>query len=156
MEVVRGRSLVVVPALTITLAVASCTSGGDGKWGPLAVIDQANASAVNMASGGTGSLVVNDGCVFLRVGESREVTLFWRSGQVAWDAEAENVVFRDAREGELRLADGVTVSIGGSGPYKSTPDFKWLARPAESCPKTGFEVHSVVPAAQPAAARSER
>lgn len=140
----------VLSVLALVFAAAGCTSGEpkDGKWGPLAVLDAPDVRGVNQVLGGTGHLTVDDRCVYLVSDGSHEqpegtkTTLYWRSGQTAWDDGT--IVFEDRQNGTLHISDGQRITAGGRGPYKSVPDLPWLAKPADSCPQPGFEVHSIL------------
>lgn len=116
-------------------------SRGTGDWGPLAVLDDDDKTTVDLAHGGTGTFVIKADCAFLRIGKAIEKTLAWRSGQVAWDADAEEIIFDDPVAGKIRIQDGDHISIGGGG--QLADDNAWLSEPAEACPKQRFYVHSV-------------
>lgn len=90
-------------------------------------------------------LVISDDCVYLRTDDSRKITLFWRYMQAVWvDTGNKNqTVFQDARHGASRLANGDKITVQGRDPFKTLPCPAWLARPDDSCPEIGFEVHSV-------------
>lgn len=152
------RAFGALVGVLLNLTASSADDTGHGTWGPLAVLDEEHVSTVLMALGGTGHLVINDRCVILRLDRSRdqqppvrEKTLVWRSGQVSWDADAGEIVFHDFGHGQLRLADGDRITVGGapgfgySDPGESEPDYHWLAEPAESCPNIGWNVHGVTP-----------
>lgn len=120
---------------------------GVDDWGPLAVLDDEDKTTVDLAHGGTGTLVITADCAFLRLSSAKgkksgiEKTLGWRSGQITWDANAEGIRFDDPVAGKMRIKDGDPISVGGGG--KLADGNTWLSEPAEACPTQRFYVHSI-------------
>jgi hypothetical protein len=124
--------------------------GQAGLWGPLAVTDE-DDRMVLAARGGAGPLRIGQLCVTLLVEEvNREITLVWRDSQASWDPVARQIHFEDAKAGQLRLADGDRIEVGGAGiaepgaADQGAPQPTWLSAPDGSCPAELFAVHSVV------------
>ena len=57
----------------------------------------------------------------------------WPSGLTAWEPDAREVVL-ESFEGDVRVADGDTITVGGSGDIAGD----WVAAPAASCPERRF------------------
>lgn len=109
-------------------------------WGPLAVVEE-SVTAGGGEGLGPGTLHIGDDCITLRVA-GQESTLVWRGAEVAWDSNAREVVFTSSQDGEIRLSDGETILVGGTG--FTNPNPTWLSKPNASCPANLFTVHSVV------------
>lgn len=109
--------LVVVGAGRCATTTSPATRDGHGTdWGPLAVVDEA-VTGGGAAGLGPGTLHIGAECVTLRVG-GHETTLIWRGPQVAWDSRARVIVFTSSRDRQVRLSDGETILVGGTGdPY---------------------------------------
>ena len=122
--------------LAPVLAVAGC-SGSSDDWGPLAVVRDEGGGGAQVA-GGSGTLRISEECVTLTPRDGPEVTLVWPSGLTAWEPEAREVVF-ESFEGDVRVADGDTITIGGSGDIAGD----WVAAPAASCPELRFLVYEL-------------
>ena len=91
---------------------------------------------------GPGKLHIRADCVTLEVPEvKREITLVWRSAQVAWDGSTREIVFDNRQHGKVRLSDGETIIVRGTS--TTNPNAAWLAVPAAACPSVMFNVHSV-------------
>lgn len=132
--------------LAVSAALAGCQVG---LLEPLAVTDE-DARIVLEARGGAGPLRIGPRCVTLLVEEvNREITLVWRSDQTSWDPAVRQIVFDDPTAGQIRLADGDRIEVGGAGiaepgaPDQGAPQPKWLAAPDSTCPDALFAVHSV-------------
>ena len=132
--------------LALSVALAACQVG---IWEPLAVTDE-DARIVLEARGGAGPLRIGPRCVTLLVEEvNREITLVWRSGQTSWDPAVHQIVFDDPTAGQIRLADGDRIEVGGAGiaepgaADQGAPQPKWLSSPDSTCPDELFAVHSV-------------
>lgn len=139
---VTGLVLVAASGCTTTEhppTVAPPRDGQTADWGPLAVVDDP-ATAGGGAGFGPGTLQIGAECVTLHVGEHAS-TLVWRSADVTWDSSTREIVVAGGRDGPVRLADGATILVGGSGDAYRSP--AWLAPPAAACPATRFNVHSV-------------
>ena len=108
----------------------------------MAVVDDP-ATGGGGAGLGPGTLQISAECVTLHTDAADgEITLLWRSAEVVWDSSTKEIVFTGPPDGPVRLADGATITVGGSGePYRNPI---WLAEPAAACPATRFNVHTVV------------
>ena len=126
----------VVVWLAAALAAAGC-SGSSDDWGPLAVVRDEGEGGAQVA-GGSGTLRISEECVNLTPRDGPEVTLVWPSGLTAWEPDAREVVF-ESFEGDVRVADGDTITIGGSGDIAGD----WVAAPAASCPELRFLVYEL-------------
>jgi hypothetical protein len=122
--------------LAPVLAAAGC-SGSSDDWGPLAVVRDEGGGGAQVA-GGSGTLRISEECVTLTPRDGSEVTLVWPSGLTAWDPEAREVVF-ESLEGDIRVADGDTITLGGSGDIAGD----WVAAPMASCPERRFLVYEL-------------
>jgi hypothetical protein len=128
----------VLLSLAAVLAAAGCSGSGSSEdWGPLAVIRDEGAGGAQV-DGGSGTLRISEDCVVLTPRDGREVTLVWPSGLTAWEPEAREVVF-ESFEGDVRVADGDTITVGGSGDIAGD----WVAAPAASCPERRFLVYEL-------------
>lgn len=143
-----GAGLVLVGASGCTISETATTrtptdDRQGSRWGPLAVVDDP-ATAGGGAALGPGTLQIGPECVTLHVDAvNRDITLVWRSAEVAWDSNTNEIVFTSPPDGPVRLADGARITVGGGAELPLMP--AWLAKPAATCPATRFSVHAVVP-----------
>lgn len=131
---------------SLSFALAACQVGLSE---PLAVTDE-DARIVLEARGGAGPIRIGQRCVTHLVEEvNREITLVWPSGQTSWDPAVRQIVFDDPTTGQIRLADGDRIEVGGAGiaepgaADQGAPQPKWLSAPDPTCPDELFAVHSV-------------
>jgi hypothetical protein len=95
---------------------------------------------------GPGVLTIGGACVTFK-GEGWETTLVFRDWQVAWDAQAASIRFRDPSGEQLVLATADQLTLGG---YKAwdgdttgePPAPPWLVQPGPDCPTDLWLVHS--------------
>lgn len=143
-----GAGLVLVGASGCTASESATTRPPTddrqaARWGPLAVVDDP-ATAGGGAGLGPGALQIGAECVTLHVDAvNRDITLVWRSAEVAWDSRTKEIVFTSPPDGPMRLADGARITVGGGAELPLNP--AWLAQPAATCPTDRFSVHAVVP-----------
>jgi hypothetical protein len=106
-----------------------------GDWGPLAVVNDSNASGADSARW-DGTLRIGEECVTVSGS-----TMVWGSNHVRWDAERRVILLHDFITRELvELADGDEVEFGGGDVGREPP---WIARPDPSCPAGAFGVSTV-------------
>jgi hypothetical protein len=140
------------------VALAACEARGPAisaqssapTWGPLAVSQ--DAARDDLDSGvDPGELVIGPKCVTLRVDESVEMTLIWRSGQTEWDGSANQIVFADRDLGTIRLSSGDRIAVSGAplmnpdSPDQGAGQPVWIVPPDASCPAIRWMVHQVDP-----------
>ncbi len=136
-------------ALAMSIPFAGCgqSDSSSTDYGPLAVIDDSDTAPEggHDALGGTGELDITDRCVRLKADDDRRLVLVWRASEVRWDDG--RIVFTGS-DGEVRLADGDTLTVGGSsleyeGEAETRPDRDWAQEPDADCDGELWSVHSL-------------
>jgi hypothetical protein len=136
-----------VPATAVPSPVPSpiVPTAPTARWGPMAVVHDTARDGLD-AGLGPGVLTIGETCTTLEF-EGRPTTLVWRDWQAAWDPHARTIRFEDRSEGEIELASGDRLMLGGYAPWTQgaggPPAPPWLVPPDPTCPSLLFLVHSV-------------
>jgi len=127
------------------LLVASCGAGDqqnqtETQYGPLAVYDD-NSTGTELTLGGTGTLRIDQNCVWLDTNDREPVPLAWRSSNVEWSNTNQTITFTD-QQNETTITHGDQITIGGT----NTPTgLKWLTPPNTNCKPEPFLIHAITP-----------
>lgn len=114
------------------------TTGGEGAWGPLAVIPPAEASGEALIEG---TLRVTPECVLLDE-RGEDVLLIWPADRTRWNAPSRTISFTTGEGRTVTLSDGDPVAFGGGGsgveeggrpPAEFLAATEWVAEPRASC-----------------------
>lgn len=129
-------------ALALGLAGTACGDDPDarsiGDPGPLALHDGSLSGQEALLEG---VLLITEKCVFVEVpGAGQRWLVAWPAANVSWDGEA--VVFDSPDHGQVVLADGQRISIGGGATSEDEAGITfdewvarsdWVAEPHPSC-----------------------
>ena len=118
-----ATSLVIAPFLVGCARPSETPSASPpSSWGPLAVVNEpANGDFARTE----GTVRLEGDCAMLELNTGDLVLLVWSADQTTWLAERQTVRYRNVSGGGLEVADGDSVSIGGSGMTFVGPEAMW-------------------------------
>ena len=126
-------------AIVLALFVSGCSLGGDGGWGPLAVLESDGYDLARTE----GTIRITDTCVLLENGDEVAL-LIWPADRTRWNASDGTIEFETLSGRTVTLASGQRVALGGGGwsaAEASNPDHEallagidWISAPDPACP----------------------
>jgi len=126
--------------LPLTVAVAGCgvptepdadRSAGAvqrARVGPAVLVALLPSSDAGSTAAGGGTLVVEDGCLWMRSPDGGRASLAFATPSTDWDADAGLL-----RVGDKRFAPGAPIRVGGAVFEGTLPRLAWTRAPRAEC-----------------------